>query len=365
MQLAELLRRQNNNLDLVRLVAACLVIYGHAPAILPGVVSGDFVARWLVFDYSGSLAVKVFFFLSGLVVTNSLLQKQNLAQFALARLFRVWPALVAVVVICAYVMGPMVSSLSWAEYVKSPGVWGYVRNNLLMQPQYDLPGVFASQATQAVNGSLWSISYEVDAYVVLAALFALGLHRHRLLATAVALLIILDPMTGNRLLFTWRPVQLSVDSLAPCFAFGALLALWRDHIYVGAIPAVGALVLFMALRPNPHAPYIFYAALFLGLLYLCSLPAVLALRLPADVSYGVYLWGWPVQQLLALYFPEFGSGFHRTVPMLLAIVLGAVSWYAIEKPAMRLGRHIHEVVPWHRLHMALHPTSSPTGIPKK
>ncbi|NMM78639.1 hypothetical protein B2J89_18415 [Acidovorax sp. SRB_24] len=340
MYLDQLLQRQNNNLDLVRLVAACMVIYGHAHAVLPIGVNSDFVARWLQFDYSGSLAVKVFFFLSGLVVTNSLLQKKCLTQFILARIFRIWPALLVVVTACAFVVGPLVSNLPWESYFAHPQTSSYVRENLLMRLQYELPGVFASQASQAVNGSLWSIPYEVDAYIVLAALFALGLHRYKWLATAVVCLIILDPVTGNQLLFTWRPQSLSIDALAPCFAFGALLALWRDKIHISMAPALGALVLFLTLRQHSHAYYLFYVALFLGLLYVCSLPAIVALRLPADVSYGVYLWGWPMQQLLALYFPELGLSFNKYMAMLLATMLGTLSWYLVEKPCIRLGQRL-------------------------
>lgn len=359
MYLSQLLQRQNNNLDLVRLVAACMVIYGHAPALVPGIGGSDAVARWLQFDYSGSLAVKMFFFLSGLVVANSLLEKRSLAQFMTARLFRIWPALTVVVLVCALAIGPVVSSLPWGEYMQAPETWSYVRKNLLMQLQYELPGVFTGRENRAMNGSLWSIPYEVDAYIVLAALFALGLHRHRWLATAVVCLIILDPLTGNRLLFTWRTPHLAIDSLAPCFAFGVLLALWRDKVYVSAKPALGMLILFLALRQNPHAPYLFYAALFLGLLYLCSRPAVVALRLPADVSYGIYLWGWPVQQLLALHFPEQGIGFHRGATMVLAAVIGTMSWYAVEKPAIRLGQQFHAAVQRLRLRLATYSGAMP------
>lgn len=344
MYLDQLLQRQNNNLDIVRLVAACMVIYGHAHAVLPIGVNSDFVARWIQFDYSGSLAVKIFFFLSGLVVTNSLLQKKSLGQFALARIFRIWPALLVVVTICAFVMGPLVSDLSWKNYLAQPEAWSYVQKNLLMQLQYELPGVFTNQPNQAVNGSLWSIPYEVDAYIVLAALFALRLHRYKWLATAVVGLIILDPITGNQLLFTWRPQNLSIDTLAPCFAFGVLLALWREKIYVSAAAPLGALVLFLALRQHSHAYYLFYAALFLGILYLCSVPAMVALRLPADVSYGVYLWGWPVQQLLAVYFPELGLGFNKYMAMLLATILGALSWYGVEKPCIRVGQRLYALM---------------------
>lgn len=87
MKLSELLKKENNNLDVFRLVAACMVIYGHAYAVVPQAGYVDVVARLLGHDYSGSLAVKIFFFLSGLVVTNSLLHKRDVLHFAIARFF--------------------------------------------------------------------------------------------------------------------------------------------------------------------------------------------------------------------------------------------------------------------------------------
>ena len=81
MRLSDLLQRDNNNLDIFRLIAAALVIYGHAYAIAPQEGHSDVLVHLLGYDYSGSLAVKLFFFLSGLVVTNSLLHKRDVAQF--------------------------------------------------------------------------------------------------------------------------------------------------------------------------------------------------------------------------------------------------------------------------------------------
>jgi peptidoglycan/LPS O-acetylase OafA/YrhL len=94
MLLQEILRKENNNLDIFRVIAAMMVIYGHAYAILPSSGPGDILTGLLGFDYSGSLAVKIFFFLSGLVVTNSLLTKRNLLQFLIARFLEYgqpWP----------------------------------------------------------------------------------------------------------------------------------------------------------------------------------------------------------------------------------------------------------------------------------
>jgi peptidoglycan/LPS O-acetylase OafA/YrhL len=116
MTLAGALKRENNNFDLLRLIAACLVIVGHAYALVPDESSRDLVLTWLNFDYSGSLAVKFFFFISGLVVTNSLLEKPSLGAFAQARLFRLMPAMIVCVLLTAFVLGPAVTSLPLAEY---------------------------------------------------------------------------------------------------------------------------------------------------------------------------------------------------------------------------------------------------------
>ena len=121
MRLSDLLQRDNNNLDIFRLIAAALVIYGHAYAIAPQEGHSDVLVHLLGYDYSGSLAVKLFFFLSGLVVTNSLLHKRDVAQFVMARFFRIWPALLVVTALCALVLGPLVTALPLADYRENRG----------------------------------------------------------------------------------------------------------------------------------------------------------------------------------------------------------------------------------------------------
>ena len=137
MNLSELLKKENNNLDVFRLVAACMVIYGHAYAVAPQAGRVDAVARLLGHDYSGSLAVKIFFFLSGLVVTNSLLQKRNVVHFAIARFFRIWPALIFVTVVSALLLGPFVTALSLARYFSQ----GQLSDYRLLDTNYSLPGL--------------------------------------------------------------------------------------------------------------------------------------------------------------------------------------------------------------------------------
>lgn len=341
MKLAQLLRKENNNLDVFRLLAACMVIYGHAYAIAPQAGRSDAVAALLAHDYSGSLAVKMFFFLSGLVVTNSLLSKRNVLHFAIARVFRIWPALICTLLGCALLLGPWVSALSLAEYFSHPDTYRYIVRNLLLRAEYGLPGVFLEQPLKAsVNGSLWTLSHEVGAYLALLGLFMVGALRRPWLAASIFALLALDPLLGNRLLFTWRAPLSEVDLLAPCFAGGALLALFKEHIEVRASTALGLVLLYLLLRPSAHSFYVFYAALFFGMLYLSGLPWVRQFRPQADLSYGVYLWGFPVQQALQWLWPEQGVTFNQLAALALSLVLAYGSWHLVEKRAIAAGQRL-------------------------
>lgn len=106
LKLSELLQRDNNNLDLIRILAASLVIYGHSFVLVPHGSSSDVVLSFLGFDYAGSLAVKIFFFISGVVVTNSLLNSKNVGAMFSARIYRIFPALIVTTTIVTFVISP-------------------------------------------------------------------------------------------------------------------------------------------------------------------------------------------------------------------------------------------------------------------
>jgi peptidoglycan/LPS O-acetylase OafA/YrhL len=337
MKLAAALQRDNNNLDLFRLIAACMVIYGHAFALAPGGSTQDFVGSTLGFDYSGSLAVKIFFFLSGLVVTNSLIEKGDPLRFVIARVFRIWPAFLVVVTASALILGPLMSNLPPSDYFGHPDTFRYIRRNALMNIQFMLPGVFEDNPYKgAVNGSLWSIPLEVGAYIVLLGLFMLGVLKSRLLALGIFLLIALDPLVGNRLLFTWLG-EPELKLLPPCFAFGAILALYKDHIRVDARAILGAWLLYYLFRHSAHNFYFFYAALFLSIVHLATTTTALRLRPKADISYGVYLWGFPVQQVMAHHFAAHGVVANQLLSLGVTLLLGLASWHLVEKRCIALG----------------------------
>ena len=285
------------------------------------------VGRLLVFDYSGSLAVKIFFFLSGLVVTNSLVEKKDVRQFFISRFFRIWPALAVVLAAMAFIFGPIFSTHTPLEYFSNTVVYEYFLRGLVMDLRYDLPGVFQNNAFKAANGSLWSIPFEVYAYIVLIAIFLLGVVRSRYLSLALFLVILIDPLVGNKLLFTWLPQNPEVTLLAPCFAAGSLFILFKDKVEINLRGLAGVWVLYYLFRISSYNFYFFYLAIFYSILFISSRIIVVRFKPAVDISYGLYLWGWPVQQVMAQYFPEYGIRFNQIASAIVAALLGCVSWH--------------------------------------
>ncbi len=337
MRLDQVIERNHNNLDFFRVLCAALVVYGHSFALFPDVLKTDAVARWVGFTYSGALAVKVFFFISGLVVTNSLLTKKDPVAFVISRVFRIWPALALVLVMSAYVIGPMFTTLDVAAYLQQPGVFKYVADGLKLNTQYYLPGVFVGTGSAAVNGALWSIYYEVVAYVVLLTVFLLGVLKSPLAAVVVFAMVVVDSVLTDKFLFTTIWNNPEVTQLAPCFALGVLAALFKQRIPVNFQVALGFVLLYGLFRKHTYNYYFFYLCVFYVVVYLSSLDVFLKIKSRTDISYGMYLWGWPVQKIVFIYLASYGLLANQVVSVALTALMGFVSWHVIEKHGVRWG----------------------------
>jgi peptidoglycan/LPS O-acetylase OafA/YrhL len=335
------LKRENNNFDILRLIAACTVIVGHAHALVPLDYPDDLVSSLLHFDYSGSLAVKFFFFLSGLVVANSLLDKPHPVAFGVARVCRLMPALIVSVVVCAIVVGPLATTMTLRDYFADPRTWSFIRDNVSLTLQWDLPGAFASHRNTAVNGSLWTSPIEVFCYLFLAALGFVETFRHRSVGSTVLIAIVayaaiaptyLAMFGFNGSLPRWLPV---------CFACGAFLAVNKQAIHLRSQSMVGLVLLCVIFHDTDLFPIAFYAALFYGSILAAASPLLRRMRLPGDFSYGVYLYGFPLQQLLVHFFPKWSVHENQVAALAAALLAGGCSWYLIERPAIRAGRRLN------------------------
>lgn len=338
MLLSSYLKRDNNNLDLVRIIAACMVIYGHAYAISPQVGKDDIIHQLIGFDYSGSLAVKIFFFISGLVVTNSFFSKRNINDFVSSRFFRIWPAFTAVVII-GYLIGLSISTLSTPNFMEQIPFISYLLKSLTLDITWSFPGVFTKNNINTFNGSLWTIIYEVGAYIVLMATMVLFKY-NKTAITLFCLLIIADPIILDGFILKLTTLNDEVKYLPACFSVGVLFAIYKDNIEIN-LNIFFMLVLFTAILSSQDSglsKLMFYISLMYGVIYFSSTSLMLSLKVKNDISYGVYLWGFPVQQIVASAIGGYSIVYNQAASIILSLIAGSLSWILIEKRFIRYGK---------------------------
>ncbi|HET9643830.1 MAG TPA: acyltransferase [Burkholderiaceae bacterium] len=305
------------------------MLFSHGFALL-GLREPSLFGRTL-----GSVAVCVFFSLSGYLICQSWERDPSTKRFLVRRLLRIMPGLVVAVIFCALVVGPLATGLPLDRYLSSPAVWSFVLDNIsLLRPNSALPGVFQTQSIHAVNGSLWTLRYEALMYLLLMGFGMTGALRRWvpfLLAGAVLAATAFHWIDPAHVPLMWR-VDLSAGKLAELsasFFAGATLYLFRGRIPLRWAPAV-LLIPVMQLLPG---------TVLLALPYLTITAAQrLCLPMKNDVSYGVYIYAFPVQQLFSRYALAHGLGW---LPVLLAstavtFVLAVLSWILVEKPSLSL-----------------------------
>ncbi|QSX75267.1 acyltransferase [Lysobacter arenosi] len=321
--------QHDNNFNLIRLVAAWLVIYGHSwPVTASG--GADLLLQVVQIKFAGGIAVDMFFVISGFLIACSV-ERNPLPQYLVARALRIFPALIVCVALSVFVLGPLLTTAP--DYWSSAGTWKYLWKNItLRQTQYFLPGVFETLPSAAINGSLWSLPIEFKLYLLLAFLaFARLFRRGRFTVFCLVALVAAIVRYGGESL---TPEKSNLLWCTAYFLTGSLAWHHRARIPLSWPLLVGLLVGAAALRGGPYYFIAYFVALSYTTLFLAYVPKLPAIR-RHDISYGVYLYGWPSQQLVQQFSP--GSALHNTLwATLLAGTLAALSWRLVEEPALRL-----------------------------
>jgi peptidoglycan/LPS O-acetylase OafA/YrhL len=336
------LNRNDNRFDILRLLAAWLVLFSHCYP-LGGQGQHEPLTSTLGIDTLGGVGVAIFFVLSGYLVTVSLERSPNLFTFARRRALRIYPGLITICLLCVLVLGPLLTTLPQAAYWRHEQTWDYLWTASAWSIQFPLPAVFADNPhPSAVNGSLWSLPYEITCYIVLALLSLLpGSLRFKttVVAAGVVLMVLVRP--PEALIAPYTPF-LGMDyyhgKMGLLFALGSVFACWRAQIRPMLWPALLLMAVALCL---PHGAWQLLAyVLGLGTLTLwLALYGLWLPRIPArvgDWSYGAYLYAFPVQQTL-VHFKLHEASFigFITLSTLLTGALGGLSWHLVEKPAMR------------------------------
>jgi peptidoglycan/LPS O-acetylase OafA/YrhL len=250
--------------------------------------------------------VPAFFALSGFLVAGSL-QRNDLASFLTLRALRIFPALVVEVVLSAVILGALLTTLPLSEYLSSPMFRDYFLN-IIGDIHFYLPGVFIDHPFPSwVNIQLWTVPFELKCYILLS-LFALArMHKRPALLMAVVTAAALAAFAHDLMTHRYYPGYGRPNGyvLILSFLFGVALYSMRDRIpfsWPGVMIAAVASYLLLAHGATVYLALlpIAYVTVFLGL---CDPPRT-SLVLGADYSYGMYLYGFPIQQTIAFLFPE-------------------------------------------------------------
>ncbi|HZS85269.1 MAG TPA: acyltransferase [Stellaceae bacterium] len=320
------------NFDFLRLAAAVSVIFSHSYLIAEGTQAREpFVILTGNQTIIGLAGVFIFFIVSGFLVTRSFETRPSPGRYLAARSLRIFPGLIICILICTFLLGPAMTTLPLRDYFAAPKTWHFLADNLLLKSNDEaLPGVLFSMtpAGTVVNGTLWTLPIEFQCYLMV---LALGLAR--LLNGRIAMLLFLGGLLTSTLDllggFGW---------LLPVFAAGMVL-----HYVTGRHRLSGALALaaFLGLAATVRFGGFLQAFPVLGgylTIYLGTHPR---LRLPdaarfGDLSYGLYIYGWPAEQCVAYALGPAATWWSVfTLGLALSFVLAFLSWHGVEKLALR------------------------------
>lgn len=292
----------------------------------------------------------MFFALSGFLVCGSLYRSSSLLVFSMNRVLRLVPALSVEILLSALILGPLLTTMPLSSYLSAPEFSSYFLN-MIGNIHFTLPGLFASNPIpDTVNRSLWTIPAELECYVALLALSAVGLLRRRIAFTFL-LAAIWAVFTIAAFKLDWvrqwqEGVNLPGRLLVFAFLAGNALYAWRERIPLDAkLFALSVLCSAVTLARSDLAVFsplpVAYATIYLGL----TSPKKIPVLMDGDYSYGIYLFAYPIQQSYALLFPSarfWWANVLFTVPT--SLLYAHISWNCIEKPVLARRRELTAMV---------------------
>lgn len=340
-----------NSFRLLRLVFALLVIWTHAFSLLRiqtplSALTGGQLCE-------SDIAVDGFLVISGFLIAQSVQRQRNVLTFLRNRFLRIFPGLACALLFTALIVGGLAYAGTYHDYLRlgDGGPLHYIRHwltlNVQAEPWY-ITGVFTGNPTQGVNVSLWTIKHEVSLYLLAALLMLTRLHRrpgvYAALTAAFGVLFVLLEGFGVQL---WRLARVQ----------GWVINTWNYEHFVrtGMFFFMGA-AMYHIRHVLPRAWW--FTGLAVGVLVLCAFLGVLAwahvlitpwlvIRLGClrtfgqfgrrhELSFGLYVYSYPLQQLLLHIWPTlppivlFLGGVAAVLP------LAALSWRFVEAPAILL-----------------------------
>lgn len=334
-----------NNFDFLRFLFAILVVVSHSFALAGVGESYQWLSKMTNHQINwASIGLNGFFVISGYFIFQSLERSKDLLDYFKKRFLRLFPALF-VVLLLTIVLAPLVYK-SEIPFFKNNAVYTYLPNNIsLYNFQSSIKGIFDGNAYHSINGSLWTIRYEFSLYIAVALLFFFRTQKQ--LVTVILLFVFTIFMLlyifclnrfGGSSLFGLQ--GLHILNLGTFFISGSLLAsLQFEKIkHKSVIFGISVLILMLSLYFNCYdsVKHLVFPIVIL-LIGFIPLPFIRAFGKFGDMSYGIYIYSFPIQQTL-MYFFKLKTYELLIFSVMLSIVFGYLSWHLIEKRALKYKR---------------------------
>ncbi|MET1115337.1 MAG: acyltransferase [Comamonas sp.] len=331
---------RNRNLDLIRLIAAILVLFSHAYPLAGRAIEEPFL--WTFGHTGGDIALCTFFVISGYLIAASYIRSQGVLDYVWKRCIRIFPALFFSIIF-SIILGAFLTPLDFLDYIAHEQTIAYLRN-IALDIQYNLPLVFAENLfPHAVNGSLWTLPIEVFMYAVILVMGVAGMLGASCSTIAAGLCILGVLAVRNSDLggphIVLGAAELSVAlRLAASFFMGAALYFHRNRIrYHGAIALLFLAIIFTT-KFTPPALYLYALLLPYIILYLASkqTPFLDQITRHGDFSYGIYIYAFPIQQLVVHWSKnDISVSMLFTISLAITLPVAILSWKFVEGPALR------------------------------
>lgn len=350
--LGKLSQGKKNNLNLIRFIAAYLVLFAHSYPIALGASHHDWITSTIGISIS-ALAVNVFFVLSGFLVTESLLSRNDPKTYILSRVLRIYPALIILVFLSVFVLGLTITTTPVVEYFSSEITQKYISRNsiLLFGVKYYLPGVFTENIyPNTVNGSLWTLPTEVKLYIFLLIFYLICTKSPHIKSHSRIVFKILISTLCLYYLFLLADdylVKKTSDNshrLPFLFLLGSTCNLFKHYVKLSWHQFT--LIFLLLITIYAIDKYAFQLFLYISLPVIIFTTAyllkgkILMFNRIGDYSYGIYLYAFPIQQTIEHMEPDLSILEMIFYSSCFTILFSIFSWHLIEKKFIGLKKRI-------------------------
>ncbi|OQR35509.1 hypothetical protein BWR59_05285 [Pseudomonas sp. Bc-h] len=339
--LGDLASRRNNNFNLIRMLAATAVLISHSYPLAQGSTAVEPLSSWLGLSL-GELAVITFFCVSGFFISLSRDRAPSNLDFFSARFLRIYPGLTLVLLLSVFLVGPIFTTLGTLEYFRSGAIYSYLSNNLMLfSMKFQLPGLFENNPWPGINGSLWTLIYEVTLYILVGGLGAFAFYGKGprfavfLLVYAIVYVAFKAMLANTELLNELHRAQFFFTWSLP-FVLGMALYRYRQHVqhrFIWFLP-LAALAGWAYQTPFFFECFVIAWTYLIFYLGFATNSFVDRYNQLGDYSYGVYIYAFPVQEILAHQVKGIGPISMMLVAFPIVLIAAMFSWHFIEKPAM-------------------------------